>query len=660
MSKKVFQKTKAPSLTRRLLTGLGVVVVAVGAGLGLYLSTLDTETFRAPIEQSFKDKTGRTLKLAGPIGWSLSLSDGISLSLADISLGNPAWASRADMARIGKAKLDLALLPLLDKKIDVKAFELVDADIQLETGKGGAANWDFSTATAQQPATTAAAPSASAGKSGAPVAINIRQARITDSRLGLRDENGKVSVFDVPDLTLSVTSKEINLHFNGTLSGIKTELDLNGGTLETFFGESWPFTLEALVDQIKLEATGTLGQQGKKIALASLNVLSGSSNLSGKLDVALGGTRPSLRGEIKSSYLDPADFALPPASEGETGQEGSAAEAQKQGPAPAGSGRMFSREKIDFSGLKAADVDLSLALDKIIMGATDLEKVEGKLTLKGGKLLVQPFAATIGGALAQGDLSLDASASTAQLIASFKTNDMDFSQLFKMGGMESFISGKSSIDISLSSYGQSAYDFAAHANGIVDALMDRGEISQSIMSEVGSGLLQIFAPGVGSISKPGVNCMAARYVITNGLMDTKGLLIDTDMTTVASKGSINLPEETLGLSLFTRPKGLGLGSMIPPMQVAGTLSQPKFTLDATSAVQKITGLITNGSVGSGDQSGVPTLVQVAGKNTCAATLDAPQTAAPTTASPLLPDSAKNAADVVKETGSKLLKGLFGR
>ena len=649
---KVFSKVPSSKTKRILLITLLILIVIPVILIGGFIASFDVNSYRGKLETLALEQTGRTIKLAGPIEWSFSFGRGLSLAVSDITISNPSWASRPDMAHVGKAKLHLDVTDLMQKKVSIVAFELADSDVQLESNNGGATNWDFSKpATDKKEAAKKEAPEKTAEpKEAAPVDVDVKEIKITDSRFGMKGGDGKLSLFEVPELLFKNNGKNITLHYKGSLAGTPSEIDLEGGPLSGVMQDNWPFSMQAIVATMKLDARGTLSGGGRKIEFEEYEFSAGASDLSGKMTIITAGPRPVLQGTAQGKLVNLDDLKMP-ASQAEEAKAAKQEAAEAEEPK-----KIFNRRPIALDGLKAVDAHLDVTLDELVLGMTSVQNLKTKLDLEAGRLTL-PVTGTIAGSKASAAVKINAASFEPQIAIALKANDLDMSQLFKMGGLQSFISGKSHVDIDVTTSGKNTHAYAANANGKVNLVMDTGTISSSMMGDIASGLVMVFAPGVGALTKPGLKCLAARYVITNGLMETKGMLADTDMTTIAGAGYVNLPDEHISMSLYTKPKGLGLGSMIPPMRVTGDLSKPSFTPDAADAAQKVVGLLTNSKQTA---SGVPNLVTIAGKNTCDATLDNPNAPDTTTPSaPLIPDSAKDIENKVKDVGGELLKGIGG-
>lgn len=662
--KKKFAKRPHKKRAHGFLVFLLVVLGFPALALAAFLTTFDINAHRARIETALSEGAGREIKLEGPISFAVSVERGVSVAVSKVTVGNPSWASRPDMARIGKARLHVNLRALLERKIDVIAFDLTDADVQLETNASGAGNWMFGPKGEADEKASAEKQLPSAGKG--PVALNIREVRIENSRFGLKGKDGKLTVLDVPSLVFREEGEGLRADFKGSVASVPTEINLVGGKIADLTGKNWPFSLHALYAGAIFDGKGSVRDHLKRIDFESLSLTAGESKLTGQIEADFSGNRPAIRGKLRGDRFDSAD--LKAKDQSNMGIVGSIVDAATLPAQPKKkSDKIFSREPLPLSGLKTVDVEATVSIGALVLGLTTINAFESKISLENGQLVVSPLSGGVAGSKVDGVVKIDARAPQARVETVFKGNNLDFSKLMDLGGMESLISGKVDLDMDLSSEGRSSYDLAAHANGRLNLLMDAGTISASGLRDFAGGLVDIFLPGARALASPGVNCMAARYVITNGLVDTKGLLIDMDTTTVAGSGTINLPDEHINMYLRTKPKGVGLGAIVPPMKIHGALSEPEFLLDTGSAIHKVAGMLTNN--GSVDDS-VPTLLAVKGKNACAVTLDNPALAkikATEDKPPLVSDSG-TLTDTVKETvkgmGGKILEnignGLFGQ
>lgn len=118
--------------------GLGLLVLAVLAiGTALYL--VDPNDLKPQIIETVQDATGRDLSLEGDLSWSLYPSVGVNIGKA--SLSNPEGFSSPIFAKVDELSVNVKLLPLLSKKIQVNGVRLDGLALDLEVRKDGTNNW---------------------------------------------------------------------------------------------------------------------------------------------------------------------------------------------------------------------------------------------------------------------------------------------------------------------------------------------------------------------------------------------------------------------------------------------------------------------------------------------------------------------------------------
>ena len=200
-----------------LIAIAAVIVVAVGAGTVL-IAGFDPNAYKPQIIEAVRHATGRTLTLNGRISLKPSLWP--TIQAADVAFSNPAGFSRPQMATLQGMELQLALLPLLSRRIEIDRLVLIRPDILLETDRDGHPNWQM---------TPEVSPAAPAGtqtpvKSGATTtAVSVGSIRIKDGTVGYRDDaTGKLATLGLPGLDASAASPDSPLHieadasYNGT------------------------------------------------------------------------------------------------------------------------------------------------------------------------------------------------------------------------------------------------------------------------------------------------------------------------------------------------------------------------------------------------------------------------------------------------------------
>ena len=69
-------------------------------------------------------------------------------------------------------------------------------------------------------------------------------------------------------------------------------------------------------------------------------------------------------------------------------------------------------------------------------------------------------------------------------------------------------------------------------------------------------LKRLFPTSLQPLQASQLNCMAADFGVTKGLMQTRRFIIDTDNAIIDVSGNINLAQEQLDLTINAKSKGL--------------------------------------------------------------------------------------------------------
>ena len=117
------------------------VFLLVAAGIGWVL--FDPNDYRATIAEEFHRATGRELGIKGQI--HLRIWPHLSLQVSDLGIANSPGGSRPEFVTIADVEADLALRPLLERRLEFKRVKLRGLDALLETGADGVGNWEIGT-----------------------------------------------------------------------------------------------------------------------------------------------------------------------------------------------------------------------------------------------------------------------------------------------------------------------------------------------------------------------------------------------------------------------------------------------------------------------------------------------------------------------------------
>ncbi|MBU0986520.1 MAG: AsmA family protein, partial [Proteobacteria bacterium] len=118
------------------------LVVLVFAGLLIIPKFVNVQQYKPQIEKRIAEATGRRFLIGDDLHLSLFPWAGVSFS--NLLLGNPPGFEQKDFVTVESFAVQVKLIPLLFKDIQIKRFTLKGARIVFEKLKDGRVSWDFS------------------------------------------------------------------------------------------------------------------------------------------------------------------------------------------------------------------------------------------------------------------------------------------------------------------------------------------------------------------------------------------------------------------------------------------------------------------------------------------------------------------------------------
>jgi AsmA protein len=142
----------------------------------------DPNDYKDDITAAVQDATGREFVLDGDL--ELALFPTIRIAVGAASLSNAPGFGEEPMARIGSASLNLALLPLLARRVEISQARLEGLELNLARTRNGANNWQDLGGSA---APAGVAPAADGSGAPAGLDLGVGALEIEDARIVWND-----------------------------------------------------------------------------------------------------------------------------------------------------------------------------------------------------------------------------------------------------------------------------------------------------------------------------------------------------------------------------------------------------------------------------------------------------------------------------------------
>ncbi|MGD9650116.1 MAG: AsmA-like C-terminal region-containing protein, partial [Dongiaceae bacterium] len=128
-------------------------------------------------------------------------------------------------------------------------------------------------------------------------------------------------------------------------------------------------------------------------------------------------------------------------------------------------------------------------------------------------------------------------------------------------------------------YGKSLRDVLGTSDGAIGIGMEGGQLSRLLLEIIGLDLYKTAGLIIKGDEPAKIRCVVANFEAEKGILHTREFLIDTSVTVIRGKGTVNLKSEKLDMRLEVYPKDASLLSVRSPILITGSLKKPSVMPD---------------------------------------------------------------------------------
>jgi AsmA protein len=285
-------------MARKLLIGFGVLVALLVVALIALVTLVDVNRFKPQITQAVQDRFNRKLTIDGDL--SLTVFPRIGVALPKTTLSE--HRGDATFASLDRARVSVALLPLLSGRIEAGTISVVDLTATIDKRADGTTNVD------DLLKGDAAAPTAPPKDAAGPPQFEIGGIELVNANLTYRDLAAKNTV-TLTQLNLTAgrvattsrTPVDLSTRFASTAPAAQGELAAEGEldldlVKQAFGARGLNLTLKATLEQRPVDVTARAGELRYDGASGALSIT--------KLDA-------TAQGALGTTQLDQARVDVP-------------------------------------------------------------------------------------------------------------------------------------------------------------------------------------------------------------------------------------------------------------------------------------------------------------------------------------------------------------
>ena len=561
----------------RLLAGFGGLLFLVIVAAGITLRKFDANDLIGPIQQHVRDATGRELTIRG--GAELKLSLEPKLVIDDVALGNAPWGASPQMLTAKRIEAQVALLPLLRRRVDVVRFALIEPTISLETDGKGNGNWQIGGASGE-----------GAGAARSPGGLAFGDLAISNGTMTYRDgATGKVTNIAIETLVLHARDPQspISAQFRGKVDDIAVSVEGDLGPLDALLQRRWPYpvTLQGEVNGQKTSVKTKMSINGARIGLDAMTVQTGASTITGDAAIVQQAPRNKLTFRFAAPSFALAD--LPPAGAGARAVAAAHAAAATHG---------VGDEPVPIALLRAIDAEGEINIGELALaGGTHLSHLLLQMKLQDGRLDIPALQASAFGGTVIANLSLDAAHQPAPALALHaQMKGMDLGALLAAVGTRREVrGGKTDVRIDIGAAGSTPRQWESTMSGTVTALVGPATLVNTKI-DLDSPLNKLGAainPFHNVDPSTELQCAVIRLPLHNGVAEIeRSIAIETKKFGATASGKLDFRTQTLDLAIRPQVRQgvpLDIPQVADLVRFRGPFASPAVAIDSVATASTI-------------------------------------------------------------------------
>ena len=556
---------------KRVLIALGALMAALLIGI-FYLSTLISPAkLTQMLILEVREATGRELMIAGPV--SLGFLPRIAVSAEQVSLSNAAWAKNPQMASLEKVALEISLLPLLSRRIEVSSIQLSGLVLHLETNAKGEGNWLMGDAVSPKDATQANTKKAVSDADAADRnAVLIENLNLTNAQIHYRPSGAAVSSYGISRLSMQKSGSDTAIN-----------ADVKQGALT--------IAIKGKMTSIR-DVLGSIGTEAIDVNFDFEVALSGKpTQLKGA--VALNPSKPSQFDlSFKAGELDLS--AIPAFTSPASPKKPTSAASSQTPTAARATERFFSDTPLLLDYLSNGNGTLNVDIAQLVLPSkVVLKKVAMLVRLSPQQIDIPKAAFQLGNGQFDGSARIGNTQSSPNWAFKGQAKGFTLEQLLASTDSKGKVNGGDTrAAFNFTSSGISPHQIASSLNGQSQITIGNARLASSFMNQGGDVLITLFDainPMRKKSNETKLECAVAYLPVKNGLVTVRDSIgIETDRLNIVLNGSVNLSSEQINLAVYPKEKsgltaGLDLASLV---RLQGSLVKPQVGINKEAAVNQ--------------------------------------------------------------------------
>ncbi len=347
-----------------------------------------------------------------------------------------------------------------------------------------------------------------------------------------------------------------------------------------------PFNIDGLPAK-QFRVAGEVNGIPTGFAVEKLIAKIGENNIDGRFTVDLR-DKPEVTGYLSSTFIDLREDDQPEEAEADEVEE---------------SEFLFSDEPLDMEWLQAANLDLSIKTDRLMLPQGDVQDYQINLKLWDGELDIDPISFRETDGRVSSSVHLGPSNGSYVFAVSMNAENMHIGLLASDDQPRDTLPPVGG-HIEFKGTGNSLHELMASLNGSVVLRQDSGRVrglgGSRLFGDLALEIVRTLNPLATTQEHATLDCAIYDIEIKDGIATIEKFALQTDKMAVVIRGNVNLGSEQMNLSLQATPReglGISIGSVANSfLKLGGTLRSPKLQIDKTGSITTTGAAIATGGL----------------------------------------------------------------
>ncbi|MDA0781866.1 MAG: AsmA family protein [Rickettsiales bacterium] len=530
---------------------------------------LDVNKYKQDITKLIHEKTGFKVKIDGEIT-AIAVPD-ISLMVENVSVASSLDESR-NLFASEKMVIQIKLAPLFDKKLEIESLQLIKPSVSLKVNKEGEANWEQKKAEKE------------VDKGAEKEAVDSNE--VTEVVYGEEKpfditERFLLNRFEIKDADFSYVDEQSEQNINISNLNIKTSIkpgenDFNlSGKLNIFEDKS-----KGIFD---LSAKYTIS--GATYKLNNIDIKLDDIKANSEIEHEKINGKPSLKLSLYTNSINLNNYTMVSAKNRKVTEQTSVEEKEE-------STEEFTwdTKEFDVAFLNQADFNFNFKSGGIKYDNFEIGNIALNAYLKSGRLTLNFKDVSLYGGIMNSEVLVDGASGLPVLKTKFDIKSLNMQQVLKTAGQKEIFEGKTDIEGSLYSVGNTQKALIEKLSGKMSLNVKDGVIQGVDLISILKSKPDAFNLGVAKHTTR-FEQISADFDIKNGLAVNENLVLKSDIINFAGRGEIDLPKQNIAYKLTPKYsqdfESNEEQKLSIPILISGHLLKPTIRLEVKSIVQDL-------------------------------------------------------------------------